>query len=148
VGDAGVFEILDAFNVTTILETVNAKVKNTNGTLQLEAKWKPKESTFANLKHPNIAFRAKAGNAVVYSTQRPLLKPETVKFDDNQRVNVDRQVDLLFSGGTVRSVTTAGGKIDFNAPWAETLIKVRFPGLTASRVKIDPGSNPGAIGIV
>lgn len=148
VGDAGMFEILDAYNITNVLEMVNAKVKNTNGTLQLEANWKPKESTFANLKHCNIAFRATAGKAVVYSITVPLLKPETVKFADNRGANVDRQVDLLFSGGTQRSVTTAAGKIDFNAPWGESLISVRLPGLTAARVKVDPGSNPGAIGIV
>jgi hypothetical protein len=147
-GDAGTFEILDAYNVATILEIVNAKVKNTNGTLQLEAKWKPKEATFANLKHCNIAFRAKAGNAVAYSATQPLLKPDTVMFTDKGGANVDRQIDLLFSGGTQRSVTTAGGKVDFNAPWAETLISVRFPGLTSATVKVDPGSNPGAVGIV
>ncbi len=147
-GDAGVFEILNAYNVRTILEIVNAKVKDAAGTLTLEAKWKPKESSFANLKHSQIAFRAKCGNAVAYSAAVPLLKPESVKFDNNQGAVVDRQVELYFSGGTQRIITTVRGKVDLKVPWAESLLAVKFPGLTAARVKIDPGSNPGAIAVV
>ena len=144
-GDAGSFEILDAYNVASVLEILGGKVKNTGGFLQLEAKWKPKESSFANLKQSRLLFRAAAGKAVTYSGELPLLKNEVLKFEDHKGHAVDRQFDLYFSGGTHRNITTVSGKADVQVPWGETLLWAKFPGLTVSQVKVEAGSNTGAV---
>jgi len=144
-GDVGSFEIVDAYNVVTILEILGGKVKSTGGFLQLEAKWKPKESSFTNLKQSRIMFRASAGKAVTYSGEVPLLKNEVLKFEDQKGHAMDRQFDLYFSGGTHRAITTVSGKADVQVPWGETLLWAKFPGLTVAQVKVEAGANTGAI---
>jgi hypothetical protein len=113
----------------------------------LEAKWKPKESTFTNFKNSRILFRAEARKAVTYSAEVPLLKTETVKFENHRGQAESRQFDLYFSGGTHRNVTTANGKCEVQVPWGESLLWVEFPGLTVARVNVDAGVSTGAVAI-
>ena len=90
-------------------------------------------------------FRAIAGKAVTYSGELPLLKKEVLKFEDHTGHAVDRQVDLYFSGGTHRNITTASGKAEVQVPWGETLLWAKFPGLTVAQVKVEAGANTGAV---
>ncbi len=146
-GDAGTIEILDGYNVNTVLHTFPAAVKVAQGQTRLEGKWKPAEQPFANLKHSRIRFRAKAANAVVYSDPVSLLKEEIVKFDDDKGKTVDRQVQFFFSASSTKTVTTVKGAAKAQIPWGETLMAVKLPALTAARVKVDAGANPGAVAV-
>lgn len=136
-GELGLFEILERENLNAVLEILAATVKVGPNGLRLEGSWKPTEASMAALKRSQIVFRASAMNAVLYSDPITLKKRETVKFLTTRGVRINRQLTLRFVSGNTMNVTTAGGEVEVLVPWAETLLGVSFPGLAASRIKVE-----------
>jgi len=134
----GRIEILDAFELTTVLQTLSAKVKDGGATGRiLVADWKPAAKSLANLKHSQIVFRGVYGTANIISDPLTLFQEEKVESKDTKGKNTDVNVTLHFSGGGQSTKTTVAGKADIEIPWPETISRISFPAELGILVEAD-----------
>lgn len=143
IGDAGEFQILDAFDQSKPIHTIPATMAAGGGGVQLQANWTPLEAMFKKLEQSQVVFLAKAATAKVMSPRRTLLKTETLDLVHADDTPINTRITLHFSGGTSwTAANLPGGTEQAKIPWKEEVIRIEMPNLHDSRVKMESEGMP------
>jgi hypothetical protein len=139
VGDAGKFEILDAFDYSKTIHTVNATVVAglAGGSPLLQVAWTPQEAQLSKLKHCQVVFRAKADSAEVISDARKIYKNTDVPATYSDRTPIAAQVTIHFSDDSNFVGNAAGGQMPaVRVPWRERVLRIDVNGLQSATVQV------------
>jgi hypothetical protein len=131
VGDAGQFEIVDAFDDAKVSHTLQATVSLVgNGpALEMRVNWTPAAGDLSALTQSQIAFKAKCGGAEAISEQRRVAAMQTIRVETPQGADIVTQVDVRFSGGTTATATSLNGTLIIYVPLNEKIVQVNLPNL-------------------
>jgi hypothetical protein len=146
-GVNGRMEVLDPFDLATVLQSIPTTTRAGVGGPVIAATWTPAEGRLNPLRHGQVVFRAIYETASVISAPLPLFRPEKIQSRTTTGANADMQIKLNFSGGGSVQVTAAGGRADVEIPWAETVTRISFPQEYGLRVQAEGVGTTGSVAV-
>lgn len=136
VGANGKFEILDAFDFSQTIHTVNATVVAGVPPV-LQAAWTPLATELGKLKQCQVVFRAKAETAEVISDVRKIYQNTNIPMTYQDGTAVAAPVTIYFSDDSNFPGNAAGGQIPaVPMPWKERVLRVDVTGVQTIGVHV------------
>ncbi len=141
-GTAGVIEILDAKDYTTVIHTLNATVALDVGETVLKSAWTPAKTQLTPLKSGSVVFRAKVGPYLCVSDPRPVFYKEPLELENDDGKKLTNTVKLRFSGGHTAEQKVSKGKADVLWPWGQTVARIELRSHKGKRFDLDADGVP------
>jgi hypothetical protein len=127
-GSAGTIDIYDIRDLSSPVETVQAKVEDGGAGKQLKASWTPKKDSLTKLKGATVVYSATAGGVSTFSGPAQLSSKQDFGVVDSTGAKLSGQLTVIYSGGASITAQVADGKASVNVPWAQTVARITFTG--------------------
>jgi hypothetical protein len=145
-GDAGEFQIVDAFDDSKVIHTIVAQVTGAGPNFQMQVNWAPSAVQLGALTQSWIAFKARCGGAETLSERRQVTDTQMLNVNDASGNPVVTAVTVYFSGGTSWNGNSVNGVAIVNQPWKEQIVRVDLTALQRWRTNVQGGGQmDGAI---
>jgi hypothetical protein len=136
VGTAGTFEILDAFDYSKTIHTVNATVVAGVPPV-LQATWTPQATELSKLNQCQVVFRAKAETAEIIGAVRKIYQNANIPVKYGDGTAIAAPVTLYFSDDSNFAGNAAAGQMAaVPLPWKERVLRITVTGAATVGVQV------------
>jgi hypothetical protein len=143
-GTSGTFQILDARDVKTVLDTVSASVSANGDDFEMKANWTPDANKLKDWKGSKVLFCAKAGKSAAYSAATPVRQKVKYEVVDEAGKKLDADLKLVFADGSEATGQAAGGEAEILCPFGSELRKLNVGQAEKMLIKLEADTTPAA----